>query len=159
MDFWKDQPLNIPPEKRLNIGIREFLPLTQPPELGQMVTEIFTTTFTKSGAFNIIERQQLDKILNEHELNQSGIIDPQSAQQIGHIAGLDAVVTGGISQIGNARRIDARVIDVKTGQVVLSEALTPVFDIQNRNLRPVDYQNIAGLARRIVDEMVAHYYR
>ena len=166
--YWKQKPLNIASKDRLNIGIKEFLTIIQQtnplpdlgkPDLGKMVTEIFTTAFVQSEAFNIIERQQLEKVLNELELEQSGIIDPITTSKIGNISGVDVIITGSISQMGNNQRIDARAIEVSTGKAIIADALTPIFNNQNVNTRTVDARNIQLFAKRFVNRMIDRYYR
>lgn len=158
-DFQKTGSPSVPMENRLRVGIREFFSPAGPPETGKMVTEIVTTVFVQSDAFILVERQQLDKVLNEIELNQSGVVDEAGDMETGGISGLDVLVTGGISQIGNEQRVDARVIDVKTGQIVLAETLTPApGNNPNANGQPLDTGRISDLAWRLVDELARRYY-
>ena len=147
--FWKEKTLNVPMEDRINIGIKEFTNATQQQDLEKTITEIFITAFGKSGAFNVIERQQLEKVLDEFELSQSGIIDTSTAKEIGQLTGVEAIVTGTVSQMGNNQRVDARVIDISTGRVVIAERTERVNNTQRINL----------LARRLINRMIDKYYR
>lgn len=161
--FWRQKSLKIDPQDRINIAIRKFNTIPEQPDqtmgLGETVSEVFTTAFVQSKAFNIIEREQLDKVLNELIVDQSGVIDATTAKEIGNITGVELIVTGSVSQVGNDERIDARVIDISTGQVILAEAMSPVFDAQNINLRSVNTSNIEGLAHKIINQMIERYYR
>ncbi|MCK4827900.1 hypothetical protein KA005_69870, partial [bacterium] len=148
-DFWKEKTLNIPMKDRINIGIKEFTNATQQQDLEKTITEIFITAFGKSAAFNVIERQQLEKVLDEFELSQSGIIDTSTAKEIGQLTGVEAIVTGTVSQMGNNQRVDARVIDISTGRVVIAERTNQANNTQRINL----------LARRIINRMIDKYYR
>jgi curli biogenesis system outer membrane secretion channel CsgG len=160
--FWKQQGFNIAPEDRMSVGIRQFMVITQQanrlPDLGQMITEIFTTAFMQSELFTVVERQQLKKVLNEHELNQSGIMNPETAEALGNITGLKVLVTGSISQIGNNQRIDARAIDLSTGQVLVADRLPPIFNSQNVNIRPINASNINSFAHQFVRKMAKILY-
>lgn len=147
--FWKEKTLNIPMKDRINIGIKEFTNATQQQDLEKTITEIFITAFSKSGAFNVIERQQLEKVLNEFELSQSGIIDTSTSKEIGQLTGVEAIVTGTVSQMGNNQRVDARVIDISTGRVVIAERTDQANNTQRINL----------LARRLINRMIDKYYR
>lgn len=147
--FWKEKTLNIPMKDRINIAIKEFTNATKQQDLEKTITEIFITAFSKSGAFNVIERQQLEKVLNEFELSQSGIIDTSTSKEIGQLTGVEAIVTGTVSQIGNNQRVDARVIDISTGRVVIAERTDRANNTQRINL----------LARRIINRMIDKYYR
>ena len=73
--------------------------------------------------FNLLERKHLDKILVEHGLNLSGIIDPQNAKQVGKLSGIDAIVTGTVADLQTVLEVNARLIDTETGKV-FSAAVT-----------------------------------
>ena len=68
--------------------------------LGDTATDILVTELFKSGKFIIVERGQLDKVLAEQKLGQSGAIDARTAAQVGKVLGLSAIVTGSVSQFG-----------------------------------------------------------
>jgi len=87
--------------------------------------------------------------LNEFELSQSGVIDTSTSQEIGQLTGVEAIVTGTVSQMGNNQRVDARVIDISTGRVVIAERTNQANNVQRINL----------LARRLINRMIDKYYR
>lgn len=51
----------------------------------------------RTNVYDLIERSQLDKVLQEQKLSNTGMINEQQAAQIGKILGLDAIITGNIS--------------------------------------------------------------
>jgi curli biogenesis system outer membrane secretion channel CsgG len=55
-----------------------------------------TSTLFKSGHFEVLDRQHLRKILEEHSLNQSGLIDESTAPEIGKLIGAAVLVFGRI---------------------------------------------------------------
>lgn len=113
--------LAIASEKRIRLAVIEFKTLADKNrngQLGVMVSEMFTTEVVNSEAFKIVEREQLQKVLKEIAMAQSGIIDTTKAQEIGRMLGADAIITGSVIRIQDNLRIDARIIEVKTGVVV-----------------------------------------
>lgn len=60
------------------------------------ISDELTTTIFKSGYFEVLDRQHLQKILEEHSLNQTGLIDETTAPQIGNIIGTAVLVFGRI---------------------------------------------------------------
>lgn len=108
-------------EKRIRLVVIEFKTLAdieKNTQLGVMVSEMLTTEVVNSEAFKIVEREQLQKVLKEMAMAQSGIIDTTKAQEIGRMLGADAIITGSVIRIQDKLRIDARIIEVKTGVVV-----------------------------------------
>lgn len=94
-----------------------------------------------SDRFNLIERDQVETILNEHAFNLSGLVDTNTAVQIGKLAGVQYIVYGSVvncslkasgilydnSNYGGMSNdkytviadVTARFIDVETGRIVL----------------------------------------
>src|SRR3990167_2858963 len=93
----------------------------------------------KTGKFIVVERDKVNKILEEQKLGLTGTIDANTAAQMGKILGLNAIVTGAISNFGvrttgsdylvtQSKRqeasctVDIRVVDVETGQILLGDS-------------------------------------
>ena len=51
----------------------------------------------KTDFYKIIERDQLEKILKEQRISLSGIVDENSAAEVGKILGLDVIIMGEVS--------------------------------------------------------------
>ena len=68
--------------------------------LGSSCADILTTELGKSKRVILVEREKLDAIFKERELQQSGEVrlDPLVAKS--KVLGLNAIVTGSISQFG-----------------------------------------------------------
>lgn len=58
--------------------------------------EALTTRLGAYPIFKIIERGQLDQVLNELNLGQSGILDAESDRQLGKILGAGSVLLGSV---------------------------------------------------------------
>ncbi len=79
------------------------------------------TGFVNSGRFKVIERAQLERILEEQKLGLSGIIDPTTAAEIGKGIGVDAVILGSVTRAGNSLSIDARLIDTENATIISAQ--------------------------------------
>lgn len=87
-------------------------------ELGKFISEELTTKFFISKKFNVIERQLLNKILAEHKLSITGIVDENTAKQLGSILGVDAICTGTITDLETTIKLNARLISTETGSII-----------------------------------------
>ena len=85
--------------------------------LGRYFAEELTTRLYLTGKFEVIERQLLNKILREHQLSLSGIIDENSAVELGKILGVDAIATGSITDLGSNVKVNARLISAESGKL------------------------------------------
>lgn len=71
----------------------------------------------RTNVFELVERTQLDKILTEQNLSNSGVINEQQAAQVGKVLGLDAIVTGNLSYSSVDEQETNQYKNPKTGQV------------------------------------------
>jgi len=70
-------------------------------DLGKGITNLLITDLVKNGAYSIIERAALDKILSEQNFSNSNRADAASAAQLGKILGADYIIVGAITEFGN----------------------------------------------------------
>ncbi len=107
---------------RLSIAILPFVAKGLGGELGEIdLLDKLTTVFVNLNRFKVIERAQLEKILEEQKLGLTGIVDASTAAQIGKNIGVDAVVCGSIVRAGNSASIDARLVDTETAAIITAK--------------------------------------
>jgi curli biogenesis system outer membrane secretion channel CsgG len=69
-------------------------------DIGKGISDMLIDKMLSDGTYRIIERNAIDKIMNEQNFSNSNRVDPATAAKIGHILGVDAVITGDITQFG-----------------------------------------------------------
>lgn len=72
---------------------------------------------------SIIERSQLDRIFAELELSLSGAVDVNTTRELGRLHGVETLLVGTLSTIGDDLRVNARLIDTETAQVYSAAAV------------------------------------
>lgn len=92
-------------------------------EFGNIISEELVTELYKTRKFSIVERGMLNKIIKENSLALEGVVDSQSAASLGMIAGAAAVCTGSFTDYGNSIKINARMIESKTGKIVAAASI------------------------------------
>jgi len=75
-------------------------------------------TFIKNGV-SVVERQMIDMVLSEQNFQLSGNVSDDEIVSIGNLAGANTVVIAGITGAGAARRFHIRVLDIRTGTVIM----------------------------------------
>ncbi|NLM37337.1 MAG: hypothetical protein GX202_04340 [Firmicutes bacterium] len=111
------------PEK-MRLAVLDFPDLGgQVTGLGRFVAEELTTRLFLTRRFEVIERQLLNKVLDELKLSAAGFVDSSSAQELGKILGVSAVVSGTISPLATTVRVNARVITTTTGKIVAATSV------------------------------------
>ena len=81
------------------------------------ITDALTESLFNTGSVKIFERENLDAILKEQEFQASGLVNEETAKSIGMLAGVDFVCYGTLKDTGDAFTVNARVIDVETGEI------------------------------------------
>ena len=134
---------------KFKIAVMQFKSLNpgaKTTNLGSMISEMFTTEVVNNNSFKIVEREQLNKILGELRIGQSGVLDTTDAQKLGKILGAGAIITGSVMKMGDSLRIDSRIIEVETGIIVSAERRICKEDLSDISRNIADMT--AGLARK-----------
>lgn len=66
--------------------------------LGHAATDELITQLANTGLFSVIEREQLDAMLSEQNLEQGDSLDPATAAELGEVLGAQVVLMGSITQ-------------------------------------------------------------
>jgi curli biogenesis system outer membrane secretion channel CsgG len=113
--------------------------------IGTGLADMLVTELVKTNQFMVIERQELNKILEEQGLGMSGAVTPQSAAQVGKLLGVELMVMGSVSEFGEKKSgmggsigklgiggkftkrearavVDIRLVNTSTGEIVLAES-------------------------------------
>src|SRR5262245_6429312 len=62
--------------------------------------DVFVTELVKSGRFRVVEREQLEALMQEKGLTLSGDVDPKSAIKVGKLLGVNYLLTGSVTEYG-----------------------------------------------------------
>lgn len=96
--------------------------------IGISTSDLFVTELLRTGRYQLVERSQLARVLNEAEVALSGISDAR-AIELGNMLGADGVIIGTVDEYGTiAQRgrnfavvgLSVRLIDCASGRVMWS---------------------------------------
>ncbi|HWQ54261.1 MAG TPA: CsgG/HfaB family protein [Bryobacteraceae bacterium] len=79
-------------------GVRALFGANQ--DIGKGISDLLVDKLVASGAYSVIERKALDKVLAEQNFSNSDRADSTSAAKIARILGVDAIIIGSITQFG-----------------------------------------------------------
>lgn len=85
--------------------------------------QMLLTELDQSTDLRIVERSALREILEEQDLVEAGRVDANTAAQVGRIVGARYMITGGFVDLDRDFRLDARVVDVETSEVLGSQSV------------------------------------
>jgi TolB-like protein len=82
------------------------------------IANMLMTGLGTNTGIRLVERDQLQKVLDEGALGRSGRVDAETAVQVGKIVNAHHMIFGGfIIEPGGRIRIDARAVDVTTSEI------------------------------------------
>lgn len=105
------------------------------------LTNKFITELVNTRKFDVVEREKLDKLIQEMQFGESGMVDPNSAAKAGKVLGVDYFLMGQISVFAVTVKhteipyvqgkwkqtikaqiiVDMRIVDTRTSKIVAAE--------------------------------------
>ena len=120
-------------KKYRRIAVLPFYDHPMHPGSGTIIADLVTNKLHASG-FNIVDRMQTSRVLQEQGLGQTGVVDEATAPVVGKILGVQAFLTGSISKYETIYQEDRayaaldatsvgltlKLVDSETSQIVWS---------------------------------------
>lgn len=108
------------PKKTVAVAVMEFedhspMPTDITMGLGYTVMDRMIEALSQQSDLRLIDRQSLQKTLEELSLGSQAIVDPETRLRLGRLIGANVFVMGGYTVFRERIRMDARVVDVETG--------------------------------------------
>jgi TolB-like protein len=88
------------------------------------IQQILITELTTNSALRVVDRSIVRELLAEQDLGASGRVDTETAARIGRVVGAKYVIVGGFNDIQGVFRLDGRVVDAETSEVLKAEQVT-----------------------------------
>jgi TolB-like protein len=115
---------------------------------GMMISEL-----SQNPAARVVERQEIQRLVDEQNLGAQGRVDPQTAAKLGKLVGARYMVMGTFVDFYGDFRVDVRLINTETGEVVKTESermqRDHMFDIiRNIAARLMKDANLPALQRQ-----------
>lgn len=112
----------VKPEERLNIAVAELDGKNVSSMDAAIVSDFIRTEFVKTRTFNVLDRQNMEKILEEQSFQLSGCTTEECAVQMGKILNVQYIAVGSFSKFLETYYINVSFIDVETGRIVGAES-------------------------------------
>jgi TolB-like protein len=102
-----------------NLGKQALAPLSKG------LAEMVITDLSKVKTLKVVERIQIQAILNELKLSQTSLVDKKSAPRVGKLLGAGKITTGSFLDVDEERlRLDAAVTQTENGKLLTSPEVT-----------------------------------
>ncbi len=82
------------------------------------LSERLSNELLNTGQFKVLERQKLNKIIEEQKFQLSGLTSDEYLVELGNFANVQQIVAGSIGKVGTVYAVTARLINVETGELL-----------------------------------------
>jgi TolB-like protein len=122
---------------------------------GMLISEL-----AANPAARVVERTEIQKLIEEQNLGATGRVDPQTAAKVGKLVGARYVITGAFIDFYGDFRLDARIVNVETSEIVKVESdrmqRDHLFDIiRNVAARLMKDTNLPPLPKQASDQRMS----
>jgi TolB-like protein len=101
-----------------NVAVVSF---TSPADrLSKYVIDELNNAIVNGGNLTVVDRQQLDLIMQEMRFQESGLVSDESAQEIGRMLGAQYIVSGSMELIAGSWRFRTQALTVENASIVYS---------------------------------------
>ena len=87
-------------------------------EQGKIVSDILFANLVVDPQIVLVDREDIDTVLKEQELNVSGVVNPVTAVQVGQVIGAKIIVTGSVVRANGTQYLVAKIIGTETTRVL-----------------------------------------
>ncbi len=141
---------NLPTVAVLNIDVQVGVP----EDYAVPMSDMIRTALFQTGRVRVMERNRMDDILKEQGFQLSGCTSDECAVQVGKLLGVQQMVAGSLSKLGETYTITLRLIDVETGEVLaaamtscrctIDEVISGSIDEVSRKVVGLDDETVRG---------------
>ena len=109
---------------------------------GGKVTDLLFAELVVEPALMLIEREDIRKLLDEQELNLTGLANPATATRVGQLTGAKILIAGSVFRVDNSQYLVAKIIGTETSRVL------------GASVKGTARDDLGGLADRLATEIV-----
>ena len=95
------------------------------------LTDRLMSEMVNTDAVIMVERNQMEEILNEQGFQQSGCTSSECAAEVGALLGVQNMVSGAFGKLGSSYTIDAKMFSVETGATIRTVSKTYKGPVDN----------------------------
>jgi curli biogenesis system outer membrane secretion channel CsgG len=135
-----------PGVKKLNVAIADLRAENVSSGDAAVMADLMRSELVKTGSFNVIEKQNMEKVLSEHAFQQTGCTTEECAVKLGKLLNVQRMAVGSFGKLLDSYFLNIRVVNVETGEVIFGDSVEGTTVSQLK----IGVRDLAGrLARQI----------
>ena len=88
-----------------------------PNSIKEIVREEISSVIVNAEGFTVLERQLINKVLEENKIQISGLVDESQISEVGKLMGANYVLVSTVSPMGKNYHISCKMIEVTTARI------------------------------------------
>ena len=117
--------------------------------IGFTVSEVITQSFQQKNRYIVIEKKQINNIIETLSLQQTGLYDYDKIVSLGKLIGARYIVVGSVNDFAGFYRITVRIVKIETGEIISADALEldkHLIEEESEKYLPANYRfSISGI--------------
>ncbi len=105
--------------ERMRLSLLPFQPDRGGFERARLVTDDFLVALIRQQRFHMVEREQLQSVLEELRLASSRLVEEKTAVRIGRLLAAEGTLVGTVFETPSAIEVVARLVDTETEEILL----------------------------------------
>jgi len=106
----------------LNMAVSDLTPQGVSTSDAAVIADMLRGELVKSGRFNVIEKQNMDKVLSEQAFQQSGCTSEECAVKLGKLLNVQRMVVGSFGKLMDKYFVNLRVVNVESGAILFADS-------------------------------------
>jgi hypothetical protein len=102
------------------VAVMDFSAINAPASEASVLSEFVRSAVIQSGVYTVVDKKNMDKLLNEQAFQQTGCTSDECAVKLGRVLNVRKMIVGSYSQMGDTRFLTSRLVDVETGKIEAS---------------------------------------
>jgi len=109
---------------KLFVAVMDLDPVGATKVEASAISDRFREELLKTGKFTLVDRSQMDAVLGEQALQQTGCTSQECAVQVGKVLGVRDLIAGKVTKISDTQwQVNVTMTDVETSEALRAESL------------------------------------
>jgi len=109
-------------EGKANVAVLDFSAKNVSKDDADILADFFRSELIKTGKFNVLDRNRIQKIADEQHFQTSGMTDIKNVVTIGKLLNAQYVFVGSYSKLDTLFMLNIEMVNIQTGKIEKSES-------------------------------------
>jgi len=124
---------------KLNAAVLDFKYKNVSRDAAETLSDFFRSELTKTNRFNILDRDNIEKIIKENKFQATGLTDTKNVVELGKLLNVQYIFVGTFSKLDGEFMLMVNMVNIKTGRIEKTESRTTSENSAQMKLRMTTY--------------------